>query len=140
MDRGRKSRSKGDQGQIVARATPAVWEVKWHPAAQEEKRSIAEAKERVAIAHVIEKLQVSGPALRSPHQSAVMGEEGSGLRELRPRRGRSRWRPIYRRMDERLFAILSVGPEAEIDKPGYDRAVRTAKQRLGKLGKEKAST
>jgi hypothetical protein len=64
-----------------------------------------------------------------------MGEKGSGLRELRPRRGRSRWRPIYRRMDERLFAILSVGPEAEIDKDGYDRAVRIAKQRLERLEK-----
>ena len=116
-----------------------AWEVKWHPAARDEKGAIDDAKERVAIAHVIEKLQVSGPALRSPHQSAVMGEEGSGLRELRPRRGRSRWRPLYRRMDGRLFAILAVGPEAEIDKAGYDRAVRVAKQRLGRLEKRKAS-
>jgi hypothetical protein len=41
-------------------------------------------------------------------------------------------------MDDRLFAILSVGPEAEIDKAGYDRAVRIAKQRLGRLEKGKA--
>lgn len=68
------------------------------------------------------------------------GEEGSGLRELRPRRGRSRWRPIYRRMDERLFAILAVGPEAEIDKAGYDRAVRIAKQRLVRLEKGKRAS
>lgn len=138
MGRGRKSRSKTGQ-RIVARGTPVRWDVRWHPKAQEEKRAIASAKERVAIAHVIEKLQVSGPALRSPHQSAVRGEEGSGLRELRPRRGRSRWRPIYRRIEEELFAILSVGPEAEIDKAGYDRAVRSAKQRLRRLekGREK---
>jgi DNA-binding XRE family transcriptional regulator len=132
MVRGRKPRSKSRQ-EIVARRTPAAWEVKWHPKAQHEKQAIDEATERVAIAHVIEKLQVDGPALRSPHQSAVLGEEGSGLRELRPRRGRSRWRPIYRRMDESLFAILSIGPEAKIDRAGYERAVRTAKRRLERL-------
>jgi hypothetical protein len=70
--------------------------------ALDEKNAIEDVAERVAIAHVIEKLEVDGPALRSPHQSGVMGEEGSGLRELRPRRGRSRWRPIYRRMEKAL--------------------------------------
>ncbi len=129
-----KSHSKRDR-KIVVRRTPAIWDVKWHPKAWNENRAIDDTRERVAIAHVIEKLQIDGPALRSPHQSAVMGEEGSGIRELRPRRGRSRWRPIYRRIDERLFAVLSIGPEAEIDKAGYGRAVRTAKQRLGRLEK-----
>jgi hypothetical protein len=113
------------------------WKVAWHPKALEEKNAIEDAAERVAIAHVIEKLEVDGPALRSPHQSAVMGDEGSGLRELRPRRGRSRWRPIYRRVEERLFAVLSVGPEAEIDEAGYASAARLAKQRLKRLEKAK---
>ena len=68
-----------------------------------------------------------------------MGEDSSVLRELRPRRGRSRWRPIYRRMEELLFAVLAVGSEAKIDKVGYAKAVRLAKQRLKRLekGKEK---
>jgi len=114
------------------------WEVAWHPKALDEKNAIEDVAERVAIVHVIEKLQVDGPALRSPHQSAVMGEEGSGLRELRPRRGRSRWRPIYRRMEEGLFAVFAVGPEAEIDKAGYAKAVRLARQRLKRLEKGKA--
>jgi hypothetical protein len=109
--------------------------VKWHPEAHDERRVIGDAAERVAIAHVVEKLQVDGPALRSPHQSAVMGSEGSGLRELRPRRGRSRWRPIYRRLEGSLFVILSVGPEAEIDKAGYRCAVRAARRRLRALEK-----
>lgn len=111
------------------------WQVAWHPKALDEKNAIEDVAERVAIAHVIEKLEVDGPALRSPHQSAVMGEEGSGLRELRPRRGRSRWRPIYRRMEEGLFAVLAVGLEAEIDRAGYAKAVRVAKQRLKRLEK-----
>lgn len=113
------------------------WRVAWHPKAVAEKNAVENAAERVAIAHVIEKLEVDGPALRGPHQSGVKGEEGSGLRELRPRRGRSRWRPLYRRIDETLFAILAIGPEAEIDKAGYATAVRLAKQRLKRLEKAK---
>ena len=66
-----------------------------------------------------------------------MGEEGSGLRELRPRRGKSRWRPIYRRIEQKLFAILSIGPEAQIDKAGYDQVVRLARRRLARLEKAK---
>lgn len=137
MSRGRESQSKRRAQKVVARGTPPTWNVKWHPKAWDKERAIEDVRERVAIAHVIEKLQVDGPALRSPHQSAVMEDEGSGLRELRPRRGRSRWRPIYRRLEEGLFVILSIGPEAEIDKTGYDRAVRTAKQRLAQLEKRK---
>jgi hypothetical protein len=137
MAKGRKrSRPRGD-GKIVAHGTPARWGVAWHPRALDEKNAIEDFAERVAIAHVIEKLEVDGPALRSPHQSGVMGEEGSGLRELRPRRGRSRWRPLYRRADETLFAILAIGPEAEIDKAGYAKAVRLAKQRFKRLEKAK---
>jgi hypothetical protein len=132
----KKRRRRARRGRkVLASGTPATWEVKWHPKALEEKRAIDDADERVAIAHVIEKLEVDGPALRSPHQSAVVGEEGSGLRELRPRRGRSRWRPLYRRVGERLFAILAVAPESEIDGAGYARGVRTAKRRLGRLEK-----
>jgi hypothetical protein len=135
MTKGRKrSRPKGGQ-KILARGTPAGWKVAWHPKALDEKNAIEDAAERVAIAHVIEKLEVDGPTLQRPHQSGVMGEEGSGLRELRPRRGRSRWRPLYRRADEALFAILAIGPEAEIDKARYAKAVRLAKQRLKRLEK-----
>jgi hypothetical protein len=137
MTKGRKRlRPKGGR-KILARGTPARWRVAWHPKALDEKNTIEDAAERVAIAHVIEKLEVDGPALQSPHQSGVMGEEGSGLRELRPRRGRSRWRPLYRRADERLFAILAIGPEADINKAGYAKTVRVAKQRLKRLEKAK---
>lgn len=134
--RGRQPAAKGGK-KIVASTTQASWKVAWHPQALEEKKAIQKAGERVAIDHVIEKLQVDGPLLRSPHQSGVMGEEGAGLRELRPRRGRSRWRPIYRRLDETLFVILAVGPEAGINKAGYRRAVRDARSRLERLEKNR---
>lgn len=136
--RPKKPRPTRGRKKVVARGTPARWGVAWHPKALDEKNAIEDVAERVAIAHVIEKLEVDGPALQSPHQSGVMGEEGSGLRELRLRRGRSRWRPIFRRRAEELFAVLAIGPEAGIDKAGYARAVRLARQRLEGLEKAKA--
>jgi hypothetical protein len=85
----KRRRPKGGR-KIVARGTPARWGVAWHPKALDEKNTIEDVAERVAIAHVIEKLEVDGPALRSPHQSGV-------------------------KADEALFAILAIGPEAEIE-------------------------
>src|SRR2546426_9195889 len=57
--------------------------------------------ERLAIATAVEKLETFGPNLPSPHQSKVMG--AIDLRELRPRAGRSPWRPLYRRVAEDTF-------------------------------------
>lgn len=118
---------------IFAARTSTRWKVLWHPKALAERDAIGDARECVAEDAVIEKLRVDGPALAYPHQSAVMGAGRSGLRELRPRRGRSRLRPIYRRLGSQLFAILAVGPEAGIDKLGYHRAVRRAEQRYDRL-------
>lgn len=137
---GRKRESQPRRGQkIVAVGTPATWEVRWHPRAQSEKRAIGDVKARVAMLtrSRSSKSTAQGCGVRTRVRS--WGDDGSGLRELRPRRGRSRWRPIYRRLNEDLFAILSIAPEAEMDKAGYGRAVRAAKRRLAQLekGKEK---
>jgi hypothetical protein len=107
--------------------------VLWHPAADAERAAISDAAERAAIQHAREKLEAIGPRLGAPHSSAVKGEDGSGLRELRPRAGRSRWRPIYRRVQPGIFVILAVAPEAQIDKRGFDEAVRGAQRRLQEL-------
>lgn len=74
-----------------------------------------------------------GPRLQRPHSSAVQGTAGKGLRELRPRAGRSRWRPIYRRVTPDTFVILAVGPEAQIDRSGFDAAVDRAAKRFADL-------
>ena len=74
-----------------------------------------------------------GRRLGHPHSSAVHGEVGHGLRELRPRAGRSRWRPIYRRVNPSTFVIFAVAPEAEIDSRGYDAAVARAVERFKAL-------
>jgi hypothetical protein len=65
--------------------------------------------EQLALDHAVGKLAAVGPALPYPHQSAV--KVGQGLRELRPRGGRSRWRALY-------------------DRRGFDWAVRMARRRL----------
>jgi len=107
--------------------------VLWHPAADTERAAIPDAAERIAIQHAREKLEALGPRLAAPHTSAIRGEDGSGLRELRPRAGRSRWRPIYRRIQPRTFVILAIAPEAQIDNRGFDQKVRNARRRFEKL-------
>ena len=107
--------------------------VLWHPQADEERDSSWPVQERVAILHAAQKLQAAGPRLGHPHSSAVRGDVGAGLRELRPRAGRSRWRPIYRRVNPSTFVILAVAPEAEIDRRGFEAAVTRAVTRLGEV-------
>lgn len=106
------------------------YDVLWHPDADAERTAIPNPAERVTIQHARDKLEALGPKLATPHSSAVKGEEGAGLRELRPRAGRSRWRPIYRRLKPGVFVILAVAPEARIDKRGFDESIRHAKKRL----------
>ncbi|MHB1537778.1 MAG: hypothetical protein ACYCUM_06390 [Solirubrobacteraceae bacterium] len=104
--------------------------VLWHPAADAERAAISAAGERAAIQHAREKLEAIGPRLSTPHSSAIKGEDGSGLRELRPRTGRSRWRPIYRQIGPGVFVILAVAPEAAIEKRGFEGKVRDARRRF----------
>jgi hypothetical protein len=119
------------------KAVEQVWEVDLHPGAVREMEAIGVDADRKAIAHVIEKLEVEGLFLGRPHQRAVRGKGGSGLRELRPRGGRSRWRLIYGRTGESQFTILSVGPEVEVSRAGYRRAVRDGKRRLAGIGERR---
>jgi hypothetical protein len=83
--------------------------------------------EQAALDHAVEKLAALGQQLPYPHQSAVRGQRG--LRELRPRGGRSPWRALYERRGA-AFVIAAVAPEAEVDSRGFDRAVRLARRRL----------
>jgi|SRR5215211_1584669 len=103
-----------------------MWLVVFHPAAEKELGALA-TPDRVAVLHAVEKLAALGPALPHPHQSDVRG--GNGLRELRPRAGRSRIRPLYGRVGD-TFAVVAIGPEALVDRRRFDRAVRAAAQRL----------
>src|SRR4051794_11316443 len=111
-----------------------MWEVRYHPKALDERDKLT-TRERVAIANVVEKLKRFGPDLPYPHQSAVRGSEG--IRELRPRAGRSRWRPLYASVGV-AFVVLAVGPGAQTDRRRFGAAVRAAKKRLVDIEGEEA--
>ena len=85
-------------------------------------------REARSIRLAVEKLEATGPGLRFPHQSAVRGT-GAGLRELRPRAGRSRWRVVYIQLGG-WFVLLALAPEAMLDPRGFRGAIDRALARL----------
>jgi|SRR6266852_3032626 len=107
-----------------------VWIVRYMPEAEDELGALPEP-ERAAMINADKKLRALGPQLGAPHTSAVLGIEET-LRELRPRAGRSPWRGLYRRVGQE-FLIAAIGPDAEVDRRGFDRAVRQALDRLEKV-------
>jgi len=106
--------------------------VRWHPGAASERDASWPPGEKVAMQNAVEKLEASGPHLPHPHSSAVQGD-GKGFRELRPRAGKSRWRPLYRQVTAQTFVIFAVGPEAQIDQRGFDATVQRAIDRFADM-------
>jgi ribosome-binding protein aMBF1 (putative translation factor) len=97
-----------------------VWRVVLTDEVAKERLSLP-AAERNALLHAVEKLEAFGPQLGFPHSSAVQGF--AGLRELRPRAGRSPWRAFYQRIGD-VFVIAAIGPEAQVDHRRFDKAAR----------------
>jgi hypothetical protein len=95
--------------------------------AENERRAMP-MRERQAMIAAVEKLEQVGDRLGSPHSSAVKGA-GATLRELRPRGGRSPWRAFYRRIGD-VMVVGAIGPEAGVDRRGFNRAVDAAVVRL----------
>ncbi|MGB6454679.1 MAG: type II toxin-antitoxin system RelE/ParE family toxin [Streptosporangiaceae bacterium] len=106
-----------------------MWVVAYLPEAEQERTALPKA-ERAALINADAKLGAYGPQLGYPHTSAV--RDADRLRELRPRAGRSAWRALYRQVGE-VFVVAAVGPEAQSDPRGFERAVRRALQRLAEL-------
>ena len=106
-----------------------MWDVVYLEGAEQELATLPKL-ERNAVIRAVEKLETFGPQLGYPHTSAVRGH--AGLRELRPRAGRSPWRALYRRVGE-VFVIAGIGPEAESDQRGFDQTARRAGARLDEL-------
>lgn len=101
----------------------------YHPGYEAEWRELP-AAERAALATAVEKLRAD-PLLGFPHTSLVRGRR-LGVRELRPRRGRSRWRALYRRAGAAVV-VLAVAPEAATDRRGFERALAVAERRLAEV-------
>jgi hypothetical protein len=106
-----------------------MWVVAYLPEAEQE-RAVLPKADKAALINADVKLGAFGPQLSFPHTSAVLGADR--LRELRPKAGRSAWRALYRQVGE-VFVVAAVGPEAQSDPHGFERAVRRAMQRLEKL-------
>lgn len=104
--------------------------VVYHPEAEAEWMDLPRA-EQVAIDAARRKLEIEGPRLPYPHQSKVKGSKS--LRELRPRAGRSIWRPLYTQVSAETFLIAAIAPEAKKEKRGFVRAVRLAERRIGEV-------
>jgi hypothetical protein len=64
-----------------------------------------------AILNAVVKLRQLGERLEPPHMKPLQGAAASGLRELRPKQGRSDWRAIYRRSGS-IYVILAVDRHA----------------------------
>ena len=111
----------------------AAFRVDWDEGAREELMGLP-TTERNAMMTAVAKLEAFGDQLGAPHTSQVKGSQ-AGIRELRPRSGRSTWRALYRRVADGMV-ILAVGPEAVRDRRRFDRAVRLAEERLKEIEDE----
>jgi phage-related protein len=98
--------------------------VQYHSRAVRDLGEIRDRGEKRAIYTVVDKLSRIGQKLTGPHCAYVQGKRG--LYELRPRSGRSRWRPLYVAVDELHFTVLVIAPEARIDPSGFKAAVERA--------------
>ena len=87
----------------------------------------SDLREQLAMDHVVGKLRALGGLLGFPHSSAIKG--APGLRELRPRAGRSSWRAFYGRVGDTMV-VVAFGPEATVSPRGFEAACRRAQERL----------
>jgi len=85
--------------------------------------SVQSKAERKAIYATVAKLRVLGEQLTPPHMKPLQGRAARTLRELRPRRGDSPWRLIYRRRGEG-YVVLAVA-----HKDDFDATVQRAAER-----------
>ena len=90
-----------------------------------------EPREFRAVFNARRMLYERGSALGYPHTSAVRGSK-TGLRELRPRAGRSRYRVLYRRYGDNLV-LLALAREAQTDPRDFARAIVAAERRAHDL-------
>lgn len=121
--------------------SPADHRIARHVGLQEELERLArdDRREYVAVRNAELKLASTGMQLGYPWTSAVRGPGGSGLRELRPRAGRSRVRVLYAQRSA-VTILLALAPEGGDNARGFRRAVEMAQHRLSAMTNEEEST
>jgi hypothetical protein len=105
-----------------------------HELAELKRSDSAEVK---AIEHAIAVLQTMGPRGGFPHTSAVRTSSQFALRELRPRRGRSRHRVLFTTRGGRCI-LLALAPEANHRPRAFRQSVLDAHQRIMEFDMESA--
>ena len=79
------------------------------------------------MARALLKLDGGVTGLPQPHAKKLRGYPG--LWELRPQQGSNPWRAFYRRVGME-WVIGSVGPDAKVDLPGFNRSCSAALARI----------
>lgn len=96
-------------------AEPSAFTVIYDPDAVAELVTVVKSKEgHRSILNAVVKLRELGERLHPPHMKLLQGTAAGGLRELRPKRGRSDWRAIYRRAGS-SYVILAVDRHANFN-------------------------
>ena len=108
-----------------------------HPAFARELATLSrsDSAETKAIEHAIIILQTMGPRVGFSHTSAVRTSSRVTLRELRPRRGRSRYRVLFAPHGDGSI-LLALAPEARHQPRAFRQAVVDACERLVELDTE----
>jgi hypothetical protein len=100
---------------MPAGSRPHLATVVYDPDAVMEFATAVKSKdERKAIFNAVDKLRHLGEQLAPPHMKPLRGFEASGLRELRPRQGRSDWRAVYIRRGHG-YVILAIDRHDNFD-------------------------
>jgi hypothetical protein len=106
-------------------ARPHPFTVVFDPEAVVELAMAVKSKEeRKAVFNAVAKLRQLGDRLAPPHMKPLQGSGGADLCELRPRQGRSDWRPVYARRGD-VFVILAIDRH-----DNFDALVARAQARL----------
>jgi hypothetical protein len=90
--------------------------------------AVKSKEERKAIFNAVDKLRALGERLPPPHTKPLRGPTVAGIHELRPRRGSSDWRALYRRCGV-LYVVLAVDRHAN-----FSALVRRAQVRAARYG------
>jgi hypothetical protein len=104
------------------------YNVTYDPDAVVELLAVKSKQEHRALVNAVEKLRELGERLGPPHMKPLQGIAGSALCELRPRRGDSDWRVIYRRVGT-FFVILAIDRHKN-----FAAMVERAQHRAGRYG------
>jgi hypothetical protein len=82
-------------------------------------------EEQESVTRVVDMLEVSGPLLKFPHTTGIIGSKFSHMRELRIQHEGRPYRVLYA-FDPRRAALLLLGGDKTGDNRWYDKMIPKA--------------